>query len=100
MSEHTFGDGKTLAELERTLDQLLASGPSEPLPDEILQKMFTVAVQRYSSRYEENRQLAPLLGQYVNATDVSTSCLEMLRVVDLEIFELTFWGNRLAALRD
>ncbi|MQA77666.1 MAG: hypothetical protein GEV10_04140 [Streptosporangiales bacterium] len=92
-------DDDRLASVEGVLDELLEAGVERTLPDPLLQKMFTLAVRQYSRRYEEDPGLVPLLGEHVNATDVSNCCLEMLRVVDLEVFELTFWGGRLSADR-
>jgi hypothetical protein len=97
MSERTAAEA--MLDFERMLDRMLADGPDRRLSDDVLQKMFTIAVRRFSRRYEEAPGLAPLLPEHVNATDVSTSCIEMLHVVDLEVFELTFWGSRHAAHR-
>jgi hypothetical protein len=77
------------------LDSVLQGPSDRVLPPEVVQKLFTVAVQHYSRGYEDRPAFAPMLRQHVNATDVSTCCIEMLRVVDLELFELTFWGGRL-----
>lgn len=90
---------EAMVSLERMLDRILADGPDARISDDVLQKMFTIAVRRYSRRYEEGGGLPPLLEGHVNATDVSTSCIEMLHVVDLEVFELSFWGSKHAARR-
>jgi hypothetical protein len=77
------------------LDAVLQRPGEQPLPPALIQKLFTVAVQHYSRSYDMGLRFPPMLGEHINATDVSTSCIEMLRVVDLEVFELTFWGGRL-----
>jgi len=77
------------------LDSVLNGPADRVLPPELVQKLFTVAVQHYSRGYETGPAFPPMLRNHVNATDVSTCCIEMLRVVDLELFELTFWGGRL-----
>lgn len=81
--------------VESFLDGVLNGGADRLLPPELIQKLFTVAVQQYSRGFEDVQAFPPLLRAHINATDVSTGCLEMLRVVDLELFELTFWGGRL-----
>lgn len=82
-------------EVTSFLDSVLRGPTDRVLPPELVQKLFTVAVQHYSRGYEDGPAFPPMLREHVNATDVSTCCLEMLRVVDLELFELTFWGGRL-----
>lgn len=83
------------ADVMAFLDSALKSSSDLSLDPELVQKLFTVAVQQYSRGYETSPAFPPMLREHVNATDVSTCCLEMLRVVDLEVFELTFWGGRL-----
>lgn len=85
------------AELGRLLDELESAGLADTIPPELVQRIFTMAVRNYSRCYEEDPSLPPLLEQGINATDVANSCLEMLRVADLQLFELTFWGGRLGS---
>ena len=81
--------------IESFLDGVLNGSADRVLPPELIQKLFTLAVQQYSRCYEDVPAFPPMLRTHINATDVSTCCIEMLRVVDLELFELTFWGGRL-----
>jgi hypothetical protein len=81
------------------LDSVLNGSADAILPPELVQKLFTVAVRHYSRAYEDGFEFPPMLREHINATDVSTCCIEMLHVVDLEVFELTFWGGRLQDTR-
>lgn len=97
MSEAHDSDARepVFAQMEAALDALQAAGLDDDLPPNVVQRLFTIAVRNYSRCYEEDPSLPPLIEGRVNATEVSNSCLEMLRVVDMQLFELTFWGGRL-----
>lgn len=84
-----------LALLARVADDVIAASPEVVLSDALLRKIFTAAVTQYSARYEDHPALAPLEADAVTATDVGTCCIEMLKVADLELFELTLWGSRI-----
>lgn len=97
MSEYTSKqEVEEFRAIDRLLDQLRENGLDERLPPTLVQKIFTIAVKNYARCYEQDPSVTPLLPDRVNATEVANSCLEMLRVVNLELFELTFWGGRLA----
>lgn len=82
--------------IQQRLEAVLTSDSEGSVPVPLLQVMFTLAVREYSRQYENDPSLPPMLREKVTATDVANSVLEMLRVVDLELFELTLWGSRIA----
>ncbi|MQA01480.1 MAG: hypothetical protein GEV07_01705 [Streptosporangiales bacterium] len=76
-------------------ERVARASPEVVLPDDVLRQLFTAAVTQYSARYEQEPDTPPLVAADVTATDVATCSIEMLKVVDLQLFELTLWGSRI-----
>jgi hypothetical protein len=85
----------TETQLEQWADEVIAASPEAVVPDTLLTKVFTAAVKQFFARYELGDDLVPLLADHVTATEVGTCCVEMLKVADLQLFELTLWGSRI-----
>lgn len=96
MSDPDIAASVAVKRLDEILDDLNRVGLADTLPPNLVQKMLTVGVRNYARCFEVDATVEPLARDEVNATEVANTCLEMLRVAELELFELTFWGGRLA----
>jgi len=54
---------------------------------------MTIAVKLYVARRINAPELAPFTGGVVTATDVAVATTQMLRSVNLELFELALWNG-------
>jgi hypothetical protein len=67
------------------------------LSDAELARAMTAAVKLYAARAEDSCEYPPPLDKAeVNATEVATMVSEMIRVVDLNMFDLSMWHRRQA----
>jgi hypothetical protein len=65
------------------------------LTDQNLADVMTAAVRLYAARSEARSAFPPpLLADKVTATEVATVVSEMVRVVDLNMFDLSMWHGR------
>jgi hypothetical protein len=65
------------------------------LSDADLAAVMTAAVRLYASRCEVRDTFpAPLIAEKITATDVATVVSEMIRVADLNMFDLSMWHGR------
>jgi hypothetical protein len=65
------------------------------LTDHDLAAVLTAAVRLYAVRCEVRDKFpAPLIAEQVTATDVATVVSEMIRVADLNMFDLSMWHGR------
>ncbi len=79
----------------RLAEQELAQPERGELTDQQLAEVLTAAVRLYVSRSEGRGTFpAPLIAAKVTATDVATVVSEMVRVVDLNMFDLSMWHGR------
>jgi hypothetical protein len=63
--------------------------------DQELAAVLTAAVRLYALRCEVRDTFpAPLIAEKVTATDVATVVSEMIRVADLNMFDLSMWHGR------
>ncbi len=73
----------------------LLEGDHSSISDLDLQTVLTMAVKLYAARIEFSRDpLPPLLENEVTPTEVVTIASEMIRVVDLNPFDLSMWYRR------
>ena len=65
------------------------------LSDDELARVMTAAVKLYAARAEETGDYPPPVAkEAVNATEVATAVSEMIRAVDLNMFDLSMWFRR------
>lgn len=77
------------------LADLELSGGEPALSDEDVASVMTAAVRLYAARAEARDQYpAPLVAEKVTATDVAVAVSEMVRVADLNMFDLSMWHSR------
>ena len=100
MSSPRTADSSTADDLKATIDRLdvlagdlLLQAKEDSLPPESIQKLMTIAVKLYVARRISSPDLAPFTGGVVTATDVAVASTQMLRAVNLELFELALWNG-------
>jgi hypothetical protein len=75
----------------------VAAAEAGALTDAELARALTAAVKLYAARAEDRCEYPPPLDKaQVNATEVATMVSEMIRVVDLNMFDLSMWHRRQA----
>lgn len=86
-----------LANCVRKLDELAGAailGSAEArIAEETVKQLLTVAVKLYVLKRIDNPDLTPFKENVVSATDVAIVTTDMLRAVNLELFELGLWNS-------
>ena len=74
----------------------LASDRTAAIPDETLQLLLTAGIRLFAAKTEhERRYFSPLTSaSAVTATDAAVLVTELLRAVDLNLFDLSMWASR------
>jgi hypothetical protein len=100
MSLPSVQDSSILDELKVTIERLdvlagdvLVQAKEDGVSAESIQKLMTIAVKLYVARRISSPDLAPFTGGVVTATDVAVATTQMLRAVNLELFELALWNG-------
>ena len=84
-----------VAQFVTLAEQDLAQPAGGDLTDQELAAVMTAAVRLYASRCEARDTFpAPLIAEQVTATDVATVVSEMIRVTDLNMFDLSMRHGR------
>ena len=86
---------ETVAAFERQAEACLAAGGEGALTDDELARVLTAATRLYAARSEARGAFAPpVLRDRVTPTDVLTTVCEMIRVADVNLFDLSMWHGR------
>jgi hypothetical protein len=95
MSAPAVADGVTgaAAAFSTLVDEALAQGLPDDVPDAALQHVLAAAVRLYAAK-SESRELAPFGDQPVNATEAVTAICAFMRAADLNFFDLQMWYRR------
>ena len=98
MSSHSAAQPSIADELTAIIDRLdqlagdlVLQAKEDQLSPESIQKLVTIAVKLYVARRISSPDLAPFTAGVVTATDVVVATTEMLRAVNVELFELGLW---------
>jgi hypothetical protein len=84
-----------VAQFVNLAEQDLAQPAKGDLSDADLAAVMTAAVRLYALRCEVRDTFpAPLIAERVTATDVATVVSEMIRIADLNMFDLSMWHGR------
>ena len=84
-----------VAQFVSLAEQDLTQPANGDLSDADLAAVLTAAVRLYALRCEVRDTFpAPLIAERVTATDVATVVSEMVRVADLNMFDLSMWHGR------
>lgn len=98
MSEPDPADAlsRSAADALRAADALLAAGRAGEVPDEVVQSLLEAGTRLFARKVdEEQRHFPPVSGPGVlTPTDVAVTVSELLRAVDLNLFDLAMWANR------
>jgi hypothetical protein len=100
MSSPRVTESSIAEELQATIDRLdalagdlIIRAEEESLAAESIQKLMTIAVKVYVARRISSPELTPFTGSVVTATDVAVATTQMLRAVNVELFELALWNG-------
>lgn len=81
-----------LAERYRNLaDTILDEDAADLMSDEALQQLMSATVKLYVAKLESGAHLAPFTERDITATEVAITATEMLKAVEMEVFELGMW---------
>jgi len=84
-----------VAQFVTLAEQDLTQPANGDLSDADLAAVMTAVVRLYALRCEVRDTFpAPLIAERVTATDVATVVSEMVRVADLNMFDLSMWHGR------
>jgi hypothetical protein len=84
-----------VAQFVSLVEQNLAHPAGGDLTDADLAAVLTAAVRLYALRCEVSDTFpAPLIADKITATDVAIVVSEMIRVADLNMFDLSMWHGR------
>ena len=77
-------------------EQVLSEGVTERVPDAAVQQMLTAGIKLFARKMEmERRYFSPLTGHdAVTATEGAMLMTELMRAVDLNLFDLSMWASR------
>jgi hypothetical protein len=89
-------DPALLAERVTALATAALAGDPLKMPDETVQALITAGLRLYAWKVElEQRHFMPVAGrESVTPTDVAVTVTELLRAVDLNLFDLSMWAAR------
>ncbi len=82
-------DPKGVSELRRAVEDLLAEGAVQNVPDEEAGRLLAAAVSLYAAKREAGMELGSFPG--ATATGVVVTVTDLLKAVDVELFELGMW---------
>ena len=84
-----------VADFARLAQQDLSQPEAGQLSDDDLAQVLTLAVRLYAARVEaRDKYPTPLQTGDVTATDVAITASEMIRAVDINLFDLSMWHGR------
>ena len=87
--DQTIADFITVAQAD------LTEFDNPQISNDQLARVMTAAVRLYAARCDAMAEFpAPLLRDQVTATDVLVSVCEMIRVADVNMFDLSMWHGR------
>jgi hypothetical protein len=78
------------------VDSLMRDDATSDVADRAVQQLVTAAAKLYARKTDaEMRHFLPVVSvNAVTPTDVAVLATEMMRVVDLNIFDLSMWASR------
>ena len=82
-------------EFVRLAEQGCADPETKTISDEDLARVMTAAVKLYSTRAEATADFPPPVNRNgATATDILVAVCEMIRVADVNMFDLSMWFGR------
>lgn len=87
--------GAGVAAFVEAAERDLANPTEATLSDEDIERVMTAAVKLYAARTEASETYPkPISPDKVNATETVVAVCEMIRAVDLNLFDLSMWYRR------
>jgi hypothetical protein len=87
--------GAGVAAFVEAAERDLADPAAATLSDEDIERVMTAAVKLYAARSEASETYPkPISPDKVNATEAVVAVCEMIRAVDLNLFDLSMWYRR------
>jgi hypothetical protein len=89
----TVGEpGELLDQLFAAVDRVLHEEGVQAIDPEVITRMNTLGVKLFGAAREAGADVDPVLpGEAVSATEASMFCSALLKVVNLDLFELSLW---------
>ena len=83
-------------EAQHLATAVLSGDRTAAIPDEAVQQLLTAGIRLFAAKVElERRYFSPLTSSdAVTATDTATLVTELLRAVNLNLFDLSMWAAR------
>ena len=77
-------------------DAALAAGDTRAIPDTAVQQLITAGLRLFAQKAEaEQRHFPPVAGpDAVTPTEAAVLVTELLRAVNLNLFDLSMWASR------
>lgn len=96
LSDENLNLGVLAEAVIREGDKCLAHGETSEISDATIQQLLTTATRLYARKTDdERRSFSPLAeGSILTATDVAVTVTALLRVADLNLFDLAMWAGR------
>jgi hypothetical protein len=78
------------------VDELMARGATDAVPDETAQRLLLAGVRLFARKVDaEHRNFRPVpAADSVNATEVAVTVTELMRAAGLNMFDLAMWSGR------
>lgn len=78
------------------VEKLAAKGATDEVPDETAQRLLLAGVRLFAHKIDnENRSIRPVPeSANISATEVVVVVTELMRSVDLNMFDLAMWSGR------
>jgi hypothetical protein len=94
MSLVSYADlAERVTELQDGLDRLAGSEALDAIPDQAVRSLLTMGVQLYYAKRTSGAQFAPLSEQDVTASEVAVAVADMVKAVQIELFEVALWNS-------
>jgi hypothetical protein len=78
------------------VQQIEHAGHVRDVSNETIQNLLTAALKLFSAKIDTNQKnFSPVLeGASISATEVAVLTVELMHVVDLNLFDLSMWASR------
>ena len=83
-------------ELYEAAERVLEREETDAVPDEAVQQILTAGTRLFARKVDvEDRYFLPVTGrQAVTATEVVVTVNDLIRAVDLNLFDVSMWASR------
>ena len=94
MSLVSYADlAERVTELQDGLERLAGSEELDAIPDQAVRSLLTMGVQLYYAKRQSGAKFSPLLVDDLTAGEVATATADMIKAVQLELFEVALWNS-------